>query len=141
MEFLFFLIFFGIIIFNAFNGKGTKKPVKAKHFRSPKSHGNSYDGLPDAASRVNAARRAVQTGSATAAKYKRLSDKRRATQNQANSGLWASKHRQDKNRHRRTDWGAQGDSALLSPKMIGIIGGGLLTFYLVLTVIMPGSVS
>ena len=141
MEFLFFLIFFGIIIFNAFKGKGSKKPVKAKHFRSPKSYGNTqgtYDALPDAASRVNAAQRASRTGAATAAKYKRLREQRRKAQDRANTGLWGSKHRQDKNRHRRTDWGAEGDAGLLSPKMIGIIVGGLLTFYLVLTVVMTG---
>lgn len=141
MEFLFFLLFFGIIIFNAFNGKGKKKPTKAKHFRSPQRYNSSYDALPDAAARVNAARRAAQTGGATAAKYKRLREKRLKAQDKANTGLWRSKHRVDKNRHRRTDWGAQGDAALFSPKMIGIIGGGLLTFYLVLTVIMSGSVS
>jgi len=139
MEFLFFLLFFGVIIFNAFNGKGTKKPTKAKHFRSPKRYkSNNYDILPDAASRVNAARRAANTGAATTAKYKRLREQRRKAQDSANTGLWGSKHRQDKNRHRRTDWGTQGDAALFSPKMIGIIGGGLLTFYLVLTVVMTG---
>ena len=143
MEILFFLLFFGVIILNAFKGNGKSKSTRANKYQYKKaakfyadSDADSYSALPDAAARVNAARRAARTGSATAAKYKRVQERRRAEQNIANSGLWGSKHRQDKNRNRRTDWGVRGDSALFSPKMIGIIGGGLLTFYLILTVVM-----
>lgn len=136
MELLIFIAFFGFIIFNAMKGKGNTTSVKPNPFSGSGSHGaSSYDGLPRAAAKVNTARRAAQTGTTTAAKYKRIREQRRKAQDKANSGLWQSKDRQDKNRSRRSDWGARGDSALLSPQMIAVIGGAILTIYLALTVL------
>jgi hypothetical protein len=82
---------------------------------------------------LNTAKRSLQTGSTTLDRYKQSQKKRYKKQMKSNSGLWQSKHRVDNNRQRRTDWGARGDKVLLSPSMIGIIGGGLLTVYLGLT--------
>ena len=128
MEGFIFIIFVGFIVFQAVKGKS--KPAKLKSYKPTGSLQNQ--GLPDAVSRLNAGKRALQTGSATAAKYQQIRNKRQQAQMDANSGLKASKDRQDRNRNRRTDWGTRGDSALFSPKMISIIGGGLLTVYLAL---------
>ena len=129
MEGFIFIIFVGFIIFQAMKGKS--KSVKPKSFKPTGSLKNQ--GLPDALSRLNAGKRTLQTGSATAAKYQQIRNKRRQAEMDANSGLKPSKDRQDRNRNRRTDWGTRGDSALFSPKMISIIGGGLVTVYLALT--------
>ena len=129
MEILIFIIFLGIIIHNAKKGKSSK--VKRKSYSSPRNPQNGAS--PNLIAQLNAGKRAVQTGSATSAKYQRMRNKRRQAEMASNEGLLPSKDRQDKNRNRRTDWGARGDSALFSPKMIGIIGGGLVTVYFALT--------
>ena len=132
MTSIIFFIFLAIIVFNAFTGKSSK--VKQKTFKSLNNQQNSWDNQQSGeatqlASRLNAGKRSVQTGSATMAKYKEVQNKRRQAELAANSGLRPSKDRQDKNRNRRTDWGSRGDSALFSPKMIMIIGGASATIY------------
>jgi len=131
MEFFLFLLFFGVIIFNAVKGK-TKSPLQKN---SSNLHPWETAAGGKVLKRANTARRAAQTGSATTAKYKRIREERRKAQMKANSGLWKSKHREDKNHARRTDWGARGSSALFSPQMIAVIGGAVLTIYLALTVL------
>jgi len=87
----------------------------------------------DDVKKLQAARKTVSTGSTTLKRYRREQKKKYKEQIKANSGLWRSKHRIDMNRQRRTDWGAQGDKMILSPAMIGVICGMLLTVYLGLT--------
>ncbi|MEP6342476.1 MAG: hypothetical protein ABJ275_04100 [Maricaulaceae bacterium] len=136
MTSIIFFIFLAIIVFNAFSGKSSK--VKQKTFKSLDNQysGRDYQhngGAAHLASRLNAAKRAAQTGAATGAKYQHVRHKRRQAELSANKGLLPSKDRQDKNRNRRTDWGARGDSALFSPKMIMVIGGSCATIYWALT--------
>jgi len=139
MEFFFFFVV-AIIIISSFNKSGRKKTSRVKNRSEANAAINSAMGAgalnsdwAQNAKKLNAAKRSAQTGSTTLERYRREQRKRYKKQIKSNSGLWQSKHRIDKNRQRRTDWGSRGDKALLSPSMIGIIGGGLLTVYLGLT--------
>lgn len=129
MEIIIFIVFIVIILSKM--GKSKPNLSKSKAYKPTRVTKNRVS--PDLAARLNAGQRAAQTGSATATKYQQIQKKRRAQELAANSGLQRSKDRQDNNRNRRTDWGSRGDSALFSPKMIGVIGGGLITVYFALT--------
>jgi hypothetical protein len=128
---IFIFIFFAFIIFSSFKKSGRKTTSKVN--KRPVRNLMAQQNWAAQAKTLNTAKRSLQTGSTTLDRYKQSQKKRYKKQMKSNSGLWQSKHRVDNNRQRRTDWGARGDKALLSPSMIGIIGGGLLTVYLGLT--------
>ena len=126
MDVLIFLIFIGIIIFNI--SKASSKTAKKMTRKTLDTKVQ-----PSYVDRLNSAQRTIQTGTSTAAKAKAIQQKRRKVEMKVNTGLWASKHRVDKNRHRRTDWGARGQGALFTPQMIAVIGGGAATIYFAIT--------
>jgi hypothetical protein len=128
---IFIFIFFAFIIFSSFKKSGGKTTSKVN--KRPVRNLMAQQNWAAQAKTLNTAKRSLQTGSTTLDRYKQSQKKRYKKQMKSNSGLWQSKHRVDNNRQRRTDWGARGDKVLLSPSMIGIIGGGLLTVYLGLT--------
>lgn len=132
MDVLFIIIVFGLMIF-AISQSKSKKTMKKRLKSKALKHMNTQQDFAARVQKAQAAQRSVKSGQATFNRYKGERKKRHKEQSKANSGLWNSKHRIDNNRHRRTDWGARGDKALLSPTMIGIIGGGLLTVYVALT--------
>lgn len=121
MEALFFLIFIGIIIFNISKASSKAAKMTAKTLQTKVQ--------PSYIDRLNTAQRTIQTGTSTAAKAKAIQQKRRKSEMKVNTGLWASKHRIDKNRQRRTDWGSRGKGSLFTPQMIAVIGGAALTVY------------
>lgn len=141
-------MFLGIIFFNFIKAQNKASKIKPRANsaagktsgwggNSNVDWGDNSSKLDNAAARVNAARRATQTGYAASENYKQVRKKRRQSEHKFNEGLWRSKHRQDKNRQRRTDWGARGNSALFSPKMIGVLVGGATAFYFVLVALTP----
>ena len=119
-----FLLFILVIGLNL-----NKKAKKAAKLKSNKAR----RGVPAASAKFNAARRATQSGKTTVSKYETMRRKRRKAQMKANTGLWISKHRVDKNRSRRSDWGVRGNRSLLLPQTLALIVGGFLTIYWVLT--------
>ena len=128
----FIVIFFVFIILASFSKSGGKKTTKVKSRAALHNAALKHDWAKDA-QKLKAAQRSVRTGASSLERYRREQRKRYKQQMKTNSGLWQSKHRIDKNRNRRTDWGSKGDKLLLSPSMLSIIGGGLLTVYLGLT--------
>jgi len=129
---IFIFIFFAFIVFSSFRKSSGKKTTKVKSRAVRNNVALKHDWVKNA-QKLNAAKRSVQTGASSLERYRQEQRKRYKKQMKTNSGLWQSKHRIDKNRNRRTDWGARGDKPLLSPSMMSIIGGGLLTVYLGLT--------
>ncbi len=127
----FIVIVFFMVVFIIISQSKKKKPVQKKGRRlAPKTAMSHEQEWSARLQKAKTAQRSMISGQSTLQRYKQVQRQRYKQQMKANSGLWQSKHRVDNNRKRRSDWGARGDKALLSPAMIGIIGGGVLTIYL-----------